>query len=218
MKFSSVALTSLCLQAVSGHYIFQQLTANGAKGAVWQNIRQHTNGNSPVEQLSSNDLRCNKGAGTGGTTSTVSVAAGSSISFHSDTAVYHQGPVTFYLTKVDNAATADGSTPWFKIKEIGPKFPGGTWDLSNTYSVNIPSCIPAGEYLLRIEQLGLHNPGAAPQFYISCAQIKVTGGGSKAFSGVSIPGHVKATDPGYTANIYNNFNSYTVPGPAVSTC
>ena len=97
-----------------------------------------------------------------------------------------------YLTKVDNAATADGSTPWFKIKEIGPKFPGGTWDLSNTYSVNIPSCIPAGEYLLRIEQLGLHNPGAAPQFYISCAQIKVTGGGSKAFSGVSIPGHVKA--------------------------
>jgi hypothetical protein len=53
---------------------------------------------------------------------------------------------------------------------------------------------------------------------IAIAQVKVTGSGSKTFSGVSIPGHVKATDPGYTANIYNNFNSYTVPGPKVSTC
>lgn len=123
------------------------------------------------------------------------------------------------MTKASStAAASDGSTPWFKIKEIGPKFPGGTWDLSQTYDVTIPSCIPAGEYLLRIEQLGIHNPGSPPQFYISCAQVKVTGGGSKQFSGVSIPGHVKATDPGYTANIYNNFNSYTVPGPKVSTC
>jgi hypothetical protein len=32
------------------------------------------------------------------------------------------------LTKVSDASTADGSTDWFKIKEIGPKFPGGTWD------------------------------------------------------------------------------------------
>jgi hypothetical protein len=124
------------------------------------------------------------------------------------------------MTKVDSAAAADGSTPWFKIKEIGPTFSGGqaTWDMSNSYSVAIPSCVPAGEYLVRIEQLAIHNPGSTPQFYISCAQVKVTGGGSKTFSGVSIPGHVKATDPGYTANIYNNFNSYTVPGPAVSTC
>lgn len=124
------------------------------------------------------------------------------------------------MTKVDSAAAADGSTPWFKIKEIGPTFSGGqaTWDMSTTYSVNIPSCVPAGEYLVRIEQLAIHNPGSTPQFYISCAQVKVTGGGSKTFSGVSIPGHVKATDPGYTANIYNNFDSYTVPGPAVSTC
>jgi hypothetical protein len=122
------------------------------------------------------------------------------------------------MTKVDDATKADGSTSWFKIKEIGPKFPGGTWDMEQSYSVSIPSCVPAGDYLVRIEQLAIHNPGATPQFYISCAQVKVTGGGSKSFSGVKIPGHIKATDPGYTANIYNNFNSYTVPGPAVSTC
>ena len=88
-----------------------------------------------------------------------------------------------------------------------------------SYSATIPSCIPAGDYLLRIEQLGIHNPGSPPQFYISCAQVKVTGGGSKALTPTTkIPGHVKSTDPGYTANIYSNFNSYTVPGPKVATC
>jgi hypothetical protein len=122
------------------------------------------------------------------------------------------------MSKVASAAAADGSSSWFKIKEIGPKFPGGTWDLQRSYSVTIPSCVAAGEYLLRIEQLAIHNPGSPPQFYIGCAQVKVTGSGSKTFSGVSIPGHVKSTDPGFTANIYNNFNSYTVPGPKVSTC
>jgi hypothetical protein len=87
-----------------------------------------------------------------------------------------------------------------------------------TYSVTIPSQIPAGEYLLRIEQLGIHNPGSPPQFYLSCAQLKVTGGGSGNPSPtVKIPGHVKSTDSGYTANIYNNFKSYVVPGPKVAT-
>jgi hypothetical protein len=90
--------------------------------------------------------------------------------------------------------------------------------VEQTYSATIPSCIPAGDYLLRIEQMAIHNPGSPPQFYDACAQIKVTGGGSKVFSGVKIPGHVKSTDSGYTANIYSNFNSYTVPGPAVSSC
>jgi hypothetical protein len=211
------------------------LTANGVQGAVYQNLRINTNNNSPVTDLASNDLRCNVGGASGAKTSTVSVAAGSSLTFTADIAVYHQGPVSLYvasncsrlsshltphsyMTKVDSAAAADGSSKWFKIKEIGPKFPGGTWDLEQSYSVTIPSCVAAGEYLVRIEQLAIHNPGSPPQFYINCAQVKVTGGGSKTFSGVSIPGHVKSTDSGYTANIYNNFNSYTVPGPAVSVC
>lgn len=91
---------------------------------------------------------------------------------------------------------------------------------SATYSTTIPSCIAPGEYLLRIEQLGIHNPGSPPQFYISCAQIQVTGGSSKTLSpSVKIPGHVKSTDSGYTANIYSpDFKSYVVPGPKVATC
>lgn len=85
-----------------------------------------------MTNLASNDLRCNVGGGTGTGTTTVAVAAGSTVSFTLDTAVYHQGPLSFYMTKVDSAAAADGSSDWFKIKEIGPTFSGGqaTWDLA----------------------------------------------------------------------------------------
>lgn len=40
------------------------------------------------------------------------------------------------------------------------------------------------------------------QFYMSCAQIKVTGGGSAVPSPTAtIPGAFRSTDPGYTANV-----------------
>jgi hypothetical protein len=39
-------------------------------------------------------------------------------------------------------------------------------------STTVPSDIAAGQYLARIEQVGLHVPGS-PQWYISCAQINV---------------------------------------------
>lgn len=219
---AAVFLLTTLTEVVQGHYIFQYLTANGQKGAQYQNIRKNTNNNSPVTVLSDASLRCNVGGASGSATTVVSVAAGSSISFTADQAVYHQGPVSFYMTKVSDAPSADGSSDWFKIKEIGPTFSGGQakWDMSSTYSVNIPSCIAPGDYLLRIEQLGIHNPGSPPQFYISCAQVKVTGGGSTTLSPTTkIPGHVKSTDSGYTANIYSpDFKSYVVPGPKVATC
>jgi len=69
-----------------------------------------------------------------------------------------------------------------------------------------------------MQQLGIHNPYPAgtPQFYIGCAQVTVTNGGSGSPSPlVSIPGFIKGDEPGYTANIYNGLTSYTVPGPAV---
>ncbi|RDL39050.1 Uncharacterized protein BP5553_03390 [Venustampulla echinocandica] len=208
---------------VSGHYIFQQLTANGVKNPAFTYVRKNSNYNSPVTDLSSNDLRCNAGGESGSATETVSVAAGSSITFTLDTAVYHQGPISVYMAKAPSTAAAfDGSgAVWFKILDIGPKFPGGTWDMSQTYTVSLPKCVPNGEYLVRIQSLAIHNPypGGTPQFYVGCAQVAITGGGSTDLGPkVAIPGAFKATDPGYTANIYNQFTSYTVPGPAVATC
>lgn len=69
-----------------------------------------------------------------------------------------------------------------------------------------------------MQQLGIHNPWPAgtPQFYIGCAQVTVTGGGTGTPAPlVSIPGWIDGTEPGYTCNIYNGLTNYTVPGPPV---
>jgi len=120
------------------------------------------------------------------------------------------------------AAAFDGSgAVWFKILDIGPTFAAdgtSTWPLSQTYTSTFPKQLPTGEYLLRIQQLGIHNPypGGTPQFYIGCAQVSVTNGGTgNPGPVVSIPGFVTGTEPGYVVNIYSNFHNYTVPGPAV---
>ncbi|KIY65638.1 lytic polysaccharide monooxygenase [Cylindrobasidium torrendii FP15055 ss-10] len=179
-------------------------------------VRQPIN-NSPVEDVTSNNIRCN--VSPGAATETVSVAAGSSIGFILDNTIYHQGPAAIYLGKAPTTAAAwDGSgANWFKIAEWGATFnPFNFVDYNlGALSTTIPKSIPSGDYLVRIEQIGLHVAGS-PQFYISCAQITVTGGGSANPSKVSIPGYVAKNDPGLTVNIYNPVpTAYKVPGPAV---
>ncbi|KAL5326442.1 hypothetical protein ACEPPN_004127 [Leptodophora sp. 'Broadleaf-Isolate-01'] len=179
--------------------------------------------NSPVTDLTSTDLRCNQGGVVGGNTQTITVTAGSSFTFTTDTAVYHNGPLSMYMAKAPSSAAAfDGSGQvWFKILDLGPTFDASgtaTWPLAQTYTYTIPKALPNGDYLLRVQQLAIHNPYPAgiPQFYISCAQVTVTGGGSGTPGPlVSIPGFIKGDEPGYIVNIYNNFKNYTVPGPAV---
>ncbi|TVY84317.1 putative endo-beta-1,4-glucanase D [Lachnellula suecica] len=219
----AASLAALSTQ-VSGHYIFDQFTYGGTLFPAYQYIRKNTNDNSPVTDLTSDDLRCNVGGETGGSTQTITVKAGAAFSFTSDIAVYHDGPLSMYMAKAPSgttAATFDGSGQvWFKIMDLGPTFASGTatWPLAQTYSYHIPSALPNGDYLLRIQQLAIHNPYPAgtPQFYIECAQVTVTGGGSGTPSPlVSIPGFITGTEPGYTVNIYSDFTNYTVPGPAV---
>ncbi|KAK3393939.1 glycosyl hydrolase family 61-domain-containing protein [Podospora didyma] len=223
MKGYTIAALSLAASNVSAHYIFQQLTVGSTKNAVLKYIRANSNFNQPVTDLTSTDLRCNVGAN-GATTETLAVKAGDKFTFDLDTPVYHQGPVSIYMSKAPGtAASYDGSGAWFKIYDWGPTFSGGSssWTLEGSYSFAIPACIPNGDYLLRIQSLAIHNPWPAgiPQFYVSCAQITVTGGGSATPGPTAlIPGAFKATDPGYTVNIYSNFNNYTVPGPAVWSC
>ncbi|KAI0107142.1 glycoside hydrolase family 61 protein [Nemania sp. FL0031] len=220
--FKTLAIAALAAPTVSGHYIFQSLAKGTGKGTPYQYVRHNTNMNSPVTDLSSKDMRCNVGGATGGSTSTLALNAGDQFTFSLDQALYHQGPVSLYMSKAPTtAAEYDGSGDWFKIYDWGPKFGGGQaqWTMTSSYTGTIPKCIPNGEYLLRIQSLAIHNPGATPQWYISCGQITVSGGGTTTPSPtVKIPGAFKATDPGYTANIYANFNSYTVPGPTVFTC
>lgn len=55
------------------------------------------------------------------------------------------------------------------------------------------------------------------QFYVSCAQLKVTGGGSAVPTGILLPSGYPTNHPGINLNIYYPvLTSYTMPGPAVS--
>lgn len=92
----------------------------------------------------------------------------------------------------------------------------------------LPSCVAPGDYLLRVELIALHSAGSVgqAQFYMECAQIRVTGSGtSTGGSTVKFPGAYSAQDPGILINIYDNSGqpylggkSYSIPGPAVMTC
>ncbi|OLN86344.1 putative endo-beta-1,4-glucanase D 17 [Colletotrichum chlorophyti] len=211
MKFLTfVAALSAAVSEVSGHYIFQQLSVGSQKFGVYEHIRKNTNFNHPVTDLASNDLRCNVGGGSGAQTTVAQVKPGDTFSFTLDTAVYHQGPISLFLSKAPSRVQDyDGSGKWAKFKDFGPTFSNNyaTWPLRLTYEHKIPACLPNGEYLLRIHNLGIHNPypGGIPQFYISCAQINVTGSSAPASAfapTLSIPGAFKETDPGYTANVW----------------
>lgn len=89
----------------------------------------------------------------------------------------------------------------------------------------VPQCLAEGDYLFRVEHVALHSASSAggAQFYLSCAQLRVTGGGSGSAKEpgelVSFPGAYKATDPGIMINIYNNGGkAYQPAGPGVFSC
>jgi cellulase len=64
------------------------------------------------------------------------------------------------------------------------------------------------------------------QFYMECAQVRVTSSGTNTGSNfVSFPGAYKANDPGVQVSIYDNAGqpymggkTYSIPGPAPITC
>jgi cellulase len=129
-----------------------------------------------------------------------------------------------YMSKVEDATTADGSSDFFKVGEFGYAADSETWgtDVLNEncgkFDVTIPSTLAAGDYLLRAEAVALHTASQVngAQFYISCYQVRVSGGGAASPSGVKFPGAYSATDPGIRVDIWSqDFNSYQIPGPEV---
>jgi len=138
----------------------------------------------------------------------------------------HLGPVMVYLAKVPSALTTTVTgLQWFKIAEWGLQ--NGVWGTTQLWTdlgkfpATIPSCIEPGNYFLRAEIIALHAASTYPgaQFYMECAQINVTGGGTAQPATVSFPGAYSGTDPGITIDIYYpTVTNYTIPGPPVFTC
>ncbi|KAI5852444.1 glycoside hydrolase [Morchella snyderi] len=211
-----LASAALLAGSVQAHV---RLTAlNGDTGCV-----RFPPNNSPVTDVTSNDIICNVGGATPAAT-VHTVAAGSNVTVAWEAGAHH-GPELIYLAKVDNAkTTAITGLSWFKIYQAGLMGSDLHWASAEVDAAGglleftIPAGIAGGQYLLRGETIGLHVASSYPgaQFYMSCVQINVTGGGSATPAGVSFPGAYVGSDPAITINIYYPaITTYTPPGPGV---
>ncbi|KAL2156583.1 hypothetical protein VTH82DRAFT_1328 [Thermothelomyces myriococcoides] len=236
----SFTLTTLAALAgnAAAHATFQALWVDGVD--YGSECARLPASNSPITDVSSTAIRCN--ANPSPAQSKCPVEAGSTVTIEmhqqpgdrscSSEAIggAHHGPVIVYMSKVSDAASADGSSGWFKVFEDGwAKNPSGgsgdddfwgTKDLNECcgkMNVKIPDDLPSGDYLLRAEAIALHTAGSSggAQFYVTCYQLSVTGSGSANPETVSFPGAYSASDPGILVNIHATMDGYTVPGPAV---
>ncbi|KAF2144718.1 lytic polysaccharide monooxygenase [Aplosporella prunicola CBS 121167] len=247
MKITSI-LPIACAAAAHAHTIFQRLSVNGVDQGQLTGVRA-PDSNNPITSVTGDSIACNTGIHSPVSQSVVTIPAGATVGAYwqhllgtnsandadNPIAASHKGPVLVYLAKVDNAATTTTSgLKWFKIAEDGLDTSSGTWGVDRMIAnggwqyFTLPSCVAPGQYLMRVEIIALHSAystGGA-QFYISCAQINVSGSGtSTGTSSVSFPGAYSATDPGILINIYgasgqpdNDKKPYTIPGPAVLAC
>ncbi|EGX90755.1 endoglucanase B [Cordyceps militaris CM01] len=140
----------------------------------------------------------------------------------------HKGPCAVYLKRVDDMfADPPAGDGWFKIWDDGYDSETKEWcsDRLRAHdgllSVNLPTGLAPGYYLVRPEILALHFAYKGdPQFFLGCAQIFVQGGPAGAVipkdKTVSIPGYVNAQTPGLGFDINKEpLPAYPMPGPAV---
>jgi cellulase len=86
-----------------------------------------------------------------------------------------------------------------------------------TWTVQIPSNLKAGDYIIRHELIALHyaQKELGPEFYISCLNVKVLGDGTaepKKEDTVRFPGAYKPDDPYLKFNLHNHENKYVSCG------
>ncbi|KAK1964484.1 family 61 glycosyl hydrolase [Colletotrichum eremochloae] len=244
MKISAVILGLTA--SVSGHTIFQKVSVNGVDQGALKGVRA-TSSNYPIQNVNDGGFACNNNIQYKDS-NVISVPAGARVGAwwghviggaqggndpDHPIAASHKGPIIVYLAKVDNAAsTGTSGLRWFKVAEAG--LSGSTWAVDTMISnggwhyFTLPSCVAPGDYLMRVEIIALHGASVQgeAQFYMGCAQIRVTGSGTNAGSNfVSFPGAYSATHPGILVSIYdssgkptNGGRAYSIPGPAAITC
>ncbi|KAJ6612978.1 glycosyl hydrolase family 61-domain-containing protein [Mycena sp. CBHHK59/15] len=231
-SFSALLAATALVSKASAHYVWPQFIVGGANTSTWQYIRETNNYQdlNPMTDVTSVDVRCYDSA-MSGTSSTVSVAAGSTVGFTvngNPANLYHPGVLNVYMAKAPagtDVASWDGSgTVWFKIYQISAVTDGGstiTFPATGMSEVTfpVPAQTPSGQYLIRIEHIAVHSASyyGGAQFYIACAQVQVTNGGTGTPGPlVAFPGAYTGYEPGILIDIYYPIPvNFTQPGPAV---
>ncbi|RDW86996.1 lytic polysaccharide monooxygenase auxiliary activity family 9 protein [Aspergillus mulundensis] len=201
------------LNGATAHYFFPNLIVDGVTTEYFEYVREDTQGYMPYKNgYQSTDFRCNVGSEDFALqTKTCTVKAGATVGFATDfgAQIQHPGPLQ-----------ANGS----KIYEIGPSAftsDGIEWGVTGLDQITfgIPDATPAGQYLLRIEHIGLHGASVygGAEFYFNCAQLEILGDGT-ATPGPTVlfAGAYTGYEPGILFDMYSKrFVNYTMPGPAV---
>ncbi|KAK4163855.1 family 61 putative glycoside hydrolase [Cladorrhinum sp. PSN259] len=206
-------------------------------------ISRAVKSNGPVENATSIDLQCGGISAEGIIGSAPAplhapAEAGSTVNlkwtYWPDS---HMGPVLTYMARCPDSGCQDwlpeSEEVWFKVKEGGrytedKVWPDDVWATSafmtygnEGYNYTIPKCLKEGYYLVRHEIIALHSAWAenGAQFYPSCHQLKVSGGGQVVPTKglVGFPGAYRADHPGIHTNVWNA-GGYTMPGPEVFKC
>ncbi|ROT39600.1 glycoside hydrolase [Sodiomyces alkalinus F11] len=221
--------------AVSAHGHVQSVTADGVTysggiphgapaDAVGWSANNQDNGFVEPNSYGSPDIACHKSGRPANNAAVVS--AGSSVTLQWDTwPESHKGPVIDYIAPCngDCSSVSPGSLSFVKIAESGllEGSNPGHWAADeliangNSWTVQIPSNLAPGGYVLRHEIIALHSGGQpnGAQSYPQCINLEVTGSGSATPNGVPATSFYTANDPGIVFNLYQNFDSYPMPGP-----
>ncbi|KAK2746834.1 hypothetical protein FQN57_002876 [Myotisia sp. PD_48] len=223
---------STCLLAAAGlanaHYIFPKLITNGQISAEWEFVRRTENkwSREGITSVSSSKLRCYEEAGRPAA-GVKEIQAGSTLGFELSSGIRHIGPVLWYMARVPDGADVNtwpaSGNVFFKIAQIGASNESGKWkwieqDKTQIFA-KIPASLPNGNYIVRVEQIALHDSSyvGGAQFYLGCGHVKVTGGGSGTPGPlVAFPGAYKSNDPGILIDLTSRTPAnYQFPGPAV---
>ncbi|KAI0007325.1 glycoside hydrolase family 61 protein [Xylariaceae sp. FL0662B] len=182
------------------------------------------NGFVAPDSYASGDIVCHKSANAAA--GHAQVAAGDSISIAWNTwPDSHKGPMLDYLAACDGACESvdKAALKFFKIDGAGYDSATGTWASdtmianNNTWLVQIPSTVKAGNYVLRHETIALHSAGSVggAQNYPQCFNLEITGSGTEVPSGTLGTALYKEDDAGIVVDIYNGLSTYAVPGPTL---
>ncbi|KIK62736.1 carbohydrate-binding module family 1 protein [Collybiopsis luxurians FD-317 M1] len=185
----------------------------------------------PILSATDPTISCNDDGNSGALQLTAPITAGQKITAYWNQVWPHPyGPMLVYMAQCPGSTCTgvnSDTLKWFKIDQSGlingtvfSGFWGDGLMIANncSWTTTIPSTIPNGPYLIRFETIALHSLPA--QFYPECAQLLVSGGGSRAPTAaelVTFPGGYSNSDPGLTIDIYSNAaqteTTYPIPGP-----
>lgn len=154
----------------------------------------------------------------------------------------HNGPVLAYLGYLPTPNTPPQQVKFFKIFEIGfdsvlgkqrKQYRKMLYELTNrpdrwgnqiasdhadSYTIQLPSDIKSGTYVLRTELIALHGNmkelkstalAGEVQVYPYCFNLDISGSGTVIPDGVTFPGAYKPSDPGVTFQPFFTYGNST---------